>query len=301
MAMTTALKITMGPVLYLWSGEKWRDFYYRIADCDHVDAVALGEVVCSKRNHFIQPHLPGVVDRLSAAGKSVALASLALVTQEREAAQIRRLAAEAALAEANDLSALRLLAGKPHLVGPFVNVYNGATARLLARRGATRICLGAELPASSMAAIIAGAPHIEYEIIAFGRLPLAISARCAHARAKGHTKDNCQFVCGEEPDGLDVDTLDGQPFLTVNGVQTMSRHCQVLLADMPALARMGITHLRLSPQDCDMAAVAGIYADVRDGRRTAEEGLAALRGIYAAAPYSNGFLHGVAGMEWVAA
>ncbi len=263
--------------------------------------MALGEVVCSKRNHFIQPHLPGVVDRLSAAGKSVALASLALVTQEREAAQIRRLAAEAALAEANDLSALRLLAGKPHLVGPFVNVYNGATARLLARRGATRICLGAELPASSMAAIIAGAPHIEYEIIAFGRLPLAISARCAHARAKGHTKDNCQFVCGEEPDGLDVDTLDGQPFLTVNGVQTMSRHCQVLLADMPALARMGITHLRLSPQDCDMAAVAGIYADVRDGRRTAEEGLAALRGIYAAAPYSNGFLHGVAGMEWVAA
>ncbi len=128
MAMTTALKITMGPVLYLWSGEKWRDFYYRIADCDHGDAVALGEVVCSKRNHFIQPHLPGVVDRLSAAGKSVALASLALVTQEREAAQIRRLAAEAALAEANDLSALRLLAGKPHLVGPFVNVYNGATA-----------------------------------------------------------------------------------------------------------------------------------------------------------------------------
>jgi collagenase-like PrtC family protease len=298
---TAALKITIGPVPYLWSGEKWRDFYYRIAESGHVDAVTLGEVVCSKRDHFTRPFLPQVVERLTAAGKSVALASLALVTQEREAAQTRRLAADAPLAEANDLSALRLLRGKPHLVGPFVNVYNGATASLLARRGASRICLGPELPARSIGSIIAGAPEVDYEIIAFGRLPLAISARCAHARAKGHTKDNCQFVCGEEPDGLDVDTLDGQPFLSVNGVQTMSRHCQVLLRDVAQLAAMGITHLRLSPQGCDMVAVAAIFADVRDDLICVEEGLARLRQVYPAAPFSNGFLHGRAGMEWVAA
>ncbi len=298
---TAALKITLGPVPYLWSGEKWRDFYYRIAESGHVDAVTLGEVVCSKRDHFTRPFLPQVVERLTAAGKSVALASLALVTQEREAAQTRRLAADAPLAEANDLSALRLLRGKPHLVGPFVNVYNGATASLLARRGASRICLGPELPARSIGSIIAGAPEVDYEIIAFGRLPLAISARCAHARAKGHAKDNCQFVCGDEPDGLDVDTLDGQPFLSVNGVQTMSRHCQVLLRDVAELATMGITHLRLSPQDCDMVAVAAIFADVRGDLICVEEGLARLRQVYPAAPFSNGFLHGRAGMEWVAA
>lgn len=291
----------MGPVPYLWSGEKWRDFYYRIAESGHVDAVTLGEVVCSKRDHFTRPFLPQVIERLTAAGKSVAVASLALVTLEREAAQTKRLADEPQLAEANDLSALRVLAGKPHLVGPFVNVYNGATARLLAKRGATRICLGPELPAASIASITAGAPEIEYEIIAFGRLPLAISARCAHARAKGNTKDNCQFVCGDEPDGLDVDTLDGQPFLTLNGVQTMSRHCQVLLNDLPALAELGLTHLRLSPQDCDMVAVAEIFAEVRDGRVAPEEGIAKLQIVYSAAPYSNGFLHGAPGMNWVAA
>ena len=92
-----------------------------------------------------------VIERLTTAGKSVAVASLALVTLEREVAQTRRLAEKAELAEANDLSALRVLAGKPHLVGPFVNVYNGATARLLAKRGAIRICLGPELPATSIA------------------------------------------------------------------------------------------------------------------------------------------------------
>ena len=231
----------------------------------------------------------------------MALASLALVSPEREAAQTRRVASEAPLAEANDLSALRLLAGKPHLVGPFVNVYNGATARLLARRGATRICLGPELPATSIGAITAGAPDIDYELTAFGRLPLAISARCAHARAKGRSKDNCQFVCGDEPDGLDVDTLDGQPFLSVNGVQTMSRHCQALLGDLPLLAQSGITHLRLSPQVCDMVAVARIFAQVRDGRIDAREGMAQLRVAYPEGSFANGFLHGVAGMQWVAA
>ena len=301
MSETADLKITIGPVPFLWSGEKWRDFYYRIAESGHVDAVTLGEVVCSKRDHFTRPFLPQVIERLTAAGKSVALASLALVTQEREAAQTRRLAREAALAEANDLSALRELAGKPHLVGPFVNVYNGATARLLARRGATRICLGPELPAASIAAITAGAPGTEFEIVAFGRLPLAISARCAHARAKGHSKDNCQFVCGEDPDGLDVDTLDGQPFLSLNGVQTMSRHCQVLLGELPQLARMGVTHLRLSPQDCDMVTVAAVYAAVRDGGLSAQEGIARLGATYPGAPFANGFLHGAAGMDWVAA
>ena len=301
MPTVEALKITIGPVPYLWPGEKWRDFYYRIADAPNVDAVTLGEVVCSKRDHFTRPFLAEAIERLTRSGKSVAVASLALVTQEREVAATRRLAAGGERVEANDLSALRLLAGRPHLVGPLVNVYNGATARLLARRGATRICLGPELPGTSIASIIAETPQIEYEVFAFGRLPLAISARCAHARTKGNSKDNCQFVCGEDPDGLDVDTLDGQSFLTVNGVQTMSRHCQVLLGDLPRLAAMGVTHLRLSPQNCDMAAVAELYAGVRDGALAVEEGLERLSSIYSAAPFANGFQHGEPGMSWVPA
>ncbi len=301
MAEASALKITMGPVPYLWSGEKWRDFYYRIADSGHVDAVTLGEAVCSKRDHFTRPFLYDVVERLQQSGKSVALASLILVTLEREVAATRKLASGTSLVEANDLSALRLLAGRPHLVGPFVNVYNGATARLLIKRGATRICLGPELPASSIGPIIATAPGAEYEVFAFGRLPLAISARCAHARTKGHIKDNCHFVCGDEPDGLDVDTLDGQPFLSINGVQTMSRHCQVLLGELPKLAELGVTHLRLSPQDCDMAAVAQLFAEVRDGVLSVDEAMERLGHVYSQAPFANGFLHGQAGMDWVAA
>ncbi|TGS06486.1 U32 family peptidase, partial [Mesorhizobium sp. M4B.F.Ca.ET.190.01.1.1] len=92
--------------------------------------------------------------------------------------------------------------------------------------------------------------------------------------------DNCQFVCGDDPDGLPVRTLDRQSFLALNGVQTVSHTCQSLLGELQDLAAAGISRFRLSPQDCDMVAVAQIHHDVLAGRREAEDGLARLGQIY---------------------
>ena len=293
--------LTMGPVYYLWDGPKWRDFHFRIADEAPVDRVVIGETVCSKRQHFIEPHLAEVTERLEAAGKTVVLSTLALVTLERESRQIRDMVAESEYPiEANDLSALGLLNGKPHSIGPLVNVYNAGTARLLAARGASSICLPPELPFSSVQAIAAETPDIALEVFAFGRMPLAISARCAHARAKGHIKDNCQFVCGEDPDGLPVKTLDRQSFLALNGVQTVSHTCQALLGELKELAAAGISGFRLSPQDCDMVAVATLYRAVLDGGMEVWEAIDRLQEIYPAAPLSNGFHHAREGAAWVA-
>lgn len=293
--------LSLGPVLYLWEGDKWQDFYYRIADEAPVHQVVIGETVCSKRLHFTEPHLPAVVERLESAGKQVILSTLALVTFERESQYVRALVADSPYPiEANDLSALALLEGKPHSIGPLINVYNAATARLLQRRGASSICLPPELPASSIAEIVSGTPGATFEVLAFGRMPLAISARCAHARAKGHIKDNCQFVCAEDPDGLPVKTLDRQSFLALNGVQTVSFTCQALLAELQGLVASGVSRFRLSPQDCDMVAVASLYDAVLHGRMDAEEGIARLRQIYPAVPLSNGFHHGREGAAWVA-
>ncbi|WP_343315234.1 U32 family peptidase [Brucella sp. BE17] len=292
--------LSLGPVLYLWDGPKWRDFYFRIADEAPVEHVTIGEIVCSKRFHFTDPYIADVIERLQRGGKKIALGSLALVMLEREAKHVRQTAEQSLLpVEANDLSALGLLAGKPHLVGPLVNVYNAATARVLAARGAQSICLPPELPFNSIREIIKGAPDIAFEVFAFGRIPLAISARCAHARFKGHIKDNCQFVCGEEPDGLPVKTLDSQQFLSLNGVQTMSHTCQSLIEDVRELTAAGISRFRLSPQDCDMVAVARIHDDVLQGHIEPTEGLVRLQAVYPAVPLSNGFLHGGVGASWV--
>lgn len=287
--------LTLGPVLFLWEPAMWRDFYYRIADEADVDTVVVGEVVCSKRSHFHDALIGQVVDRLRAGGKSVRLASLALVTLERELQASHRLSRQSLEVEVSELSAHAAMAGKPHAVSPLVNVYNAATARVLAARGSTSICLPPELPISSIRAIVEGAPDVRFEVFAYGRVPLAISARCAHARVKGNTKDNCKFVCGEDPDGLAVDTLDSQHFLALNGVQTMSSTTQCLITDLPELLPAGISSLRLSPQVCDMAAVAETFREVVGGRLDPKEGLLRLRAIHTNAEFSNGFLHGLPG------
>ena len=295
------MKLTLGPLQYLWPSDRWRDFYFEIADEAPVDVVVIGETICSKRLHFMEAELALVIERLEEAGKEVRLSTLALVTLDRETNYQRALAEEGIrLVEANDLSALHLLKGRAHAIGPFINVYNAAAARVLACNGATAICLPPELPARSVAAIAAACPDLDVEVFAFGRMPLAISARCAHARSKGRTKDNCQFVCQEDPDGITVNTISGQPFLALNGVQTLSYTCQALLERPGEWKACGVNSLRLSPQTCDMVEVSWTFRKVLDGEIEPSQALARLRDVYPDIPLSNGFYHGKAGAEWVA-
>ncbi len=291
-----AMKLTLGPVLYHWAPERWRDFYYRIADEAPVDTVVVGETVCSKRAPFKQDYIPGVVERLEAAGKRVLHASLILISLPRERRQARELMqAENAEVEINDLSCLSSLGERPFAAGPLVNIYNEASAGFLAERGATRICLPPELPLSAIAIIAAALPQVTLEVFAFGRVPLAISARCYHARAHNLTKDNCRFVCEQDPDGMPVQTLDGAGFLSVNGVQTLSHNSASLIRDIPTLRNAGIASMRLSPQVCDMVKVARLFRDVIDERLDPEEAERRLGAVYPDVPLANGFLHGAPG------
>lgn len=293
------MKLTLGPVLYNWEPSVWRDFYFRIADEAPVDIVCVGEVVCSKRLPFFQDLVPEVVERLAAAGKEVLLSSLALVTLDRERKQTASLAREAdLLVEVNDITGLTHVTGRPHAIGPYVNVYNEASLSWLAGNGARRVCLPPELPASSISALVKACPEVDLEVWSFGRMPLAISARCYHARLHKLTKDNCQFVCGKDPDGLPTDTLDGQPFLAVNGVQTLSSTYANLIEHLPELASMGVASCRLSPQTCDMVAVANIFRGVADGTLDSAAGSEALVELCEGVSFSNGFLNGSAGVAY---
>jgi collagenase-like PrtC family protease len=290
--------LTLGPVPYLWQPDDWRDFYHRVADEADVDTVVVGEVVCSKRLHFHDGLVDEVTARLRRGGKLVRRASLALITQQRELRSLHALVDGAAPIEVGDLTGHAALVGVPHAIGPLVNVYNAATARLLGKQGATTICLPPELPWTSVLGIASNVPEVAFEVFAFGRVPLAISARCAHARVKGTTKDNCRFVCGEEPDGLEVETLDGQPFLALNGVQTVSSTVQNLIVEAAGMQAGGIASLRLSPQVCDMVRVARNFRGVLDGDLEADAALADLRCMAAHYSYSNGFFHGDPGHLW---
>lgn len=295
------MQLTLGPVLYHWPTEQLVDFYARIADEAPVDRVVIGEVVCSKRRPFYESHLSDIADRLVRGGKEVIFASLALITMRHERQAEADLARSGLDLEVNDLAMLALLSlGAPFTVGPLVNVYNEGTLSFLAGRGAARICLPPELPLSSVEVLAhaGGRLGVPVEVWAFGRIPLAISARCYHARLAGRTKDSCQFACGDDPDGLAVDTLEGIPFLAVNGVQTLSESYANLVGDVAVLRRAGVTALRLSPHSGDMVAVADLFRSVADGAVGSDEGVARLAALTPGRCFCNGFLLGNSGADW---
>ncbi|MDA0304841.1 MAG: U32 family peptidase [Proteobacteria bacterium] len=292
-------KLSLGPVLFNWDAEVKRDFYFHIADEAPFDTVYLGEVVCSKRTPFFEPFLPEVIERLQRGGKEVVLSTLALIMSERELDSVRALAGNGGLTiEANDMAAVSLLAGRDHVIGPFVNVYNEGSLEFLENQGARRVSLPWELPSRSLSALASFATR-ELEVQAFGRAPLAISARCYHARSHGLHKDGCQFVCIQDPNGMEVQTLDGKSFLSVNGPQTLSHSVLNLISELEELQAMGIDAFRLWPHMIDMAKVAEVFRDVLDGTETADEGQRRLDRLVDFAPFSNGFYYGQEGAALV--
>lgn len=292
--------VTLGPVLFNWPADSWRDFYFRIADEAPVSDVYIGETICSKRGPLFAAHLPEVVERLQSAGKNVVFSTLSEVAIEKDRQMVAGVCAQDAIVEANDASALRHLSGRAHHVGPYVNVYNERTLSFLAAAGARNFCVPPELPAAALLALCAGAREVgaSIEVLAFGRIPLALSARCYHARAHGRTKDSCQFVCEEDPDGLELRTLDGQSFLSVNGIQTLSHEYGNAAHELMPLRAMGVSRFRLSPHSCDMVKVASTFRAALDGAIDGAEATARLAALNLPASFCNGFYHGKAGHIW---
>ena len=302
MAVTASSpKLTLGPILFHWQPNAWRDFYFRIADEADVDTVHVGEVVCSKRAPFYDKLIPDVTERLAAAGKEVLLSSQALIMSAGDQKIARELVTlERFLIEANDITLVSLLAGRDFAVGPFVNVYNEGTLRVLESMGAVRVCLPAELPQERLGEL-ASRGRADLEVQVFGRLPLAISARCYAARAHNLSKDGCLFVCGQNPDGMIVDTLNDKALLAVNGTQTLS-FCMVnLLAELPYLRKIGINRFRLSPHKVDMVAVAQIFRETMMGALDPRSASARLQDLCPGTEFANGYFHGEPGHVFVEA
>ncbi len=289
------MQITLGPVLYNWPTPEWVDFYARIADEAPVERVIVGEVICSKRTPFRQDAIGDVVERLERAGKEVVLATLALPTLKREISEIGETAEAERMIEVNDMAAVYKLGGRPHIVGPFINVYNENTLKVLERLGARTVCLPPELPGHSIGVIAAHRSTADIEVLAFGRAPLAVSARCYHARIHELSKDGCRYVCENDPDGLEVDTLDGQRFLAINGIATMANGVTVLGSELSMLAKSGVSRIRLSPHTCDMVAVSAAYRDLLDARIDTAEFMSRIRQQPLPGSIVNGYIHGQAG------
>jgi collagenase-like PrtC family protease len=288
------MKLSLGPVLYYWTREALLEFYAAIAGSG-VDIVYLGEVVCSRRHLLRLDDWLGLARELAASGKEVVLSSQALIESESELMALRRIAENGEFTvEANEMGAVRLLAGRvPFVAGPHLNIYNNETLAWFAELGATRFVLPLELSRDTLRELRSARPQgMQTEVFAYGRMPLAFSARCFTARHHDLPKDDCQFRCLDNADGLALQTRDKAPFLTLNGLQTQSAQVYDLSDSIGELRSLGVDAVRVSPQSTNMLAIIESFRERCAGRPGPS-----LEGLRIAPP-CNGYWHGVPGMEY---
>lgn len=253
-------RLSLGPRLYYWSREDTLAFYEQAADWP-LDIVYLGETVCSRRHQLRLADWLELAEQLDAAGKEVVLSTQTLIESESDLKVLRKLIEnERFLVEANEWGAVRLLAeqGAPFVAGPTLNAYNPDTLALLAELGARRWVPPVEMPRTMLTAMPIPAA-METELFAYGRLPLAYSARCFTARHYNLQKDSCQFRCLEHPDGLTLHTREGEAFLTINGIQTQSAKVVSLAHRLDEMPASHVNILRLSPQSQQMGRVVELF------------------------------------------
>lgn len=289
------LKLSLGPILYYWPRQTVMDYYESLAD-SALDIIYLGETVCSKRREMRLNDWLELAGTLTQQGKQVVLSGMTLLEAESELKALRKICDNGDyLVEANDMSAVQMLSERhlPFVAGPFINLYNSPALRLLVERKMSRWVMPVELSREALQGILAGAEEMgigdsfETEVFAYGRMPLAYSARCFTARAYGLAKDDCQLICIKHPEGMTLQSQDQQEVFTLNGIQTQSAAVYDLRGEIEDMQQIGVDIVRLSPSQQGMAEVIQAYDDARHGRKN----------VAAADGQCNGYWYKASGMQ----
>lgn len=294
--MTTQL--SLGPLQYYWPRDDVFAFYLSMAKTA-VDIVYLGETVCSRRRELRLRDWLDIGHMLRDAGKQVVLSTQVLLESTSDVGNMQKVVANGEFTvEANDMGAVDALAGQqPFVAGPQLNLFNADSLAWMRELGAFRWVIPLEMNADSLAAVLSQAEApMQTEVFAYGRMPLAFSARCFTARHYNRPKDDCGFSCIEHPDGQLLTTRESQNFLVLNGTQTQSARIYNLLGDMPGLLTLGVNVLRLSPQSRNMEQVIDAFDAVR-GKRLDAHAASQLLETAMHDSSCNGYWHARPGMD----
>jgi len=291
------MQYALGPVLWYWPTDTLEDFYQQ-AVRSRADIIYLGEAVCSKRRATPYARWMDLAREVAASGKQVVLSTLALLQSPSELKELQRYVENGEfLIEANDIGAVNMAAERhlPFVAGPTLNVYNADTLQLLVKEGMTRWCMPVEMSRDWLLQLLEQCERrgirqqFEVEVLGYGHLPLALSARCFTARSENRAKDDCETCCINYPAGRRVNSQEGQQVFVLNGIQTMSGYCYNLGNDLAGM-RDRVDCVRLSPQGVTT------LAEI-DRFRANENGQAPL--MVAKGSDCNGYWRKLAGMTLV--
>ena len=222
--------------------------------------------------------------------------TLALVQASSELGELKRYVENGEfLIEASDLGVVNMCAERklPFVAGHALNCYNAVTLKILLKQGMMRWCMPVELSRDWLVNLLNQCDELgirnqfEVEVLSYGHLPLAYSARCFTARSEDRPKDECETCCIKYPNGRNVLSQENQQVFVLNGIQTMSGYVYNLgneLASMQGLVDV----VRLSPQGTDTFAML-------DAFRANENGAAPLP--LTANSDCNGYWRRLAGLE----
>jgi len=301
------IDLTVGPLQYWWPRAQMLAFYSELAE-GPADCLVLGEVCCSRRNEFSLADWLDLGRDLEACGKQVRLATLPLVMSEAELRSVHRIAEQTEFSiEAGDASALQAWSEQPGatrrplVLGPQLNLYSAGALREALREGPDISTWVAplELSLDAVARINPTGPgrRVATEVFGFGRMPLAFSARCFTARHHRLSKDQCEFRCRDDADGLLLRSSEGQAFLALNGISTQSADLHCLITQLPQLRSAGVDRLRLSPCSQGFAEVLQLFETVLNQGAPAAPALARLRQLPLPGTLVDGFARRQPGMR----
>ena len=289
------MKYALGPLLYFWSKDNIESFYQKATNSE-ADIIYLGESVCSKRREMKAKDWFEIAKDLSNSGKQVVLSTMALLEAPSEVNAMKKYIDNGDfIIEANDVSAIQLASESnvPFVVGPAVNCYNAQTLNLFLKQGMTGWCMPVELSREWLQNVLTQCDELgirdkfETEVFSYGYLPLAYSARCFTARAENKPKDECETCCIKYPNGITVNSQEGQEVFTLNGIQTQSGYCYNLINDLPSMNDL-VDVVRLSPLSVET------FSEVSKFKAN-ESGLEKFS--LKDARHCNGYWHNIAGLD----
>ena len=293
------MKLALGPVQYYWPKDKMTTFYREVAAMP-VDIVYLGETVCARRHELREDDWLALADSLVAAGKEVVLSTQVLLESGAHMQAMHRIAENGRYTvEANDMGAVGNLENRqPFVAGPHLNLYNPAALDILAKLGAFRWVMPLEMSCGNLAEMQRAMPEgMQTEVFVYGRLPLAFSARCFTARYHNLQKDACGFKCLSYPDGLEVRTREGLPFLVFNGIQTQSAKVYNLVTEVPRMQVRQVDVLRVAPQSSHTGDIVETFRQVMEKTLSPADAFERMKNMMPGSP-CNGYWHGEPGMNW---